>query len=134
MRSVLSVGFIRWLVSCSRALIAALFLTAALSGNAQAPDTGRAKHFALYAPPPQYPFAARARHLTGAGIFACNVRADGTVASVAVLKSTGHEVLDDAAVAALRRWKFKPGELHVVKIPLAFTIRGVSHSGGPVSY
>lgn len=134
MCNVSSVAFIRWLVFCSRILIAALFLSVAFVGNAQAPDTGHAKHFALYAPPPQYPFAARARHVTGAGIFACNIRADGTVASVEVLKSTGHEVLDDAAVAALHRWKFKPGELHVIKIPLAFTIRGVSHSGGPVSY
>jgi len=134
MRAVLSAACIRWLVFCSRVLIAALFLSVALHGNAQAPNSAHAKRRALYAPPPQYPFAARARHSTGAGIFACNLRADGTVASVDVVKSTGHDELDDAAISALRRWKFSPGELHVVRVPMAFTIHGVRHSGGPVSY
>jgi TonB family protein len=116
------------------ALLLLLFLSLAVTGNAQAPDAGHAKHFALYAPPPQYPSAARARHLTGAGVFACNLRPDGTVASVDVVKSTGHDALDDAAISALRRWKFKPGGAHVVRVPLAFTIHGVQRSGGPVSY
>jgi TonB family protein len=119
-------------VNC--ALISGIFFSVITSGNAKAPDAGHAKHdVALYAPPPKYPFAARARHLTGSGVFSCNVRPDGTVASVDVLKSTGHESLDDAAIAAFRRWKFKPGQLHVIRIPMAFTIHGVQRSGGPAS-
>jgi TonB family protein len=114
-------------------LAATLFLNVACSGDAQTPNSAHAKHPVLYAPPPKYPFAARARHLTGAGVFACNLRQDGTVASVDIVKSTGHDSLDDAAISALRRWKFKPGGAHVVRVPLAFTIHGVRRSGGPVS-
>jgi TonB family protein len=134
MRAVLSAAFIR-LVFCSRVLIAAVFLSVALSGNAQAPNSAHAKRRVLYAPPPQYPFVARARHWTGAGLFACNLRPDGTVASVDVVKSTGHDVLDDAATSALRRWKFPPGGSQVVRIPLSFTMGGVRHrmSGAVIS-
>jgi TonB family protein len=106
-------------------LLVVMFLSVAVSGNSQTSDTSHAKRRVLYAPPPKYPFVARARHWTGAGLFACNLRADGTVASVDVARSTGHDVLDDAATSALRRWKFPPGGSHVVRIPLTFTIHGV---------
>jgi len=123
------------LLRSSRVLIAALFLSAASSGNAQAPNSAHAKRRVLYAPPPQYPFVARARHWTGAGLFACNLRPDGTVVSVDVVRSTGHDVLDDAATSALRRWKFPSGGSHVIRIPLSFTIGGVRHrmSGAVIS-
>jgi TonB family protein len=135
MRAVLSPACITWLVFCSRVLIAALFLIVASSGNAQAPNSEHTKRRVLYAPPPQYPFVARARRWTGAGIFACNLRPDGTVASVDVVRSTGHDVLDDAATSTLRRWKFAPGGSHVVRVPLSFTIGGVRHrmSGAVIS-
>ena len=135
MRAVLSAACIKWLVFRSRMLIATLFLIVASSGNAQAPDSAHRKRRVLYAPPPQYPFAARVHHWTGAGIFACNLRPDGTVASVDVVRSTGHDVLDDAATSALRRWKFSPGGSHVVRVPLSFTIGGMRHrmSGAVIS-
>ena len=78
----------------SRVLLVLVFLSVAVSGNSQAPDATQAKHYALYAPRPEYPLAARTHHWTGAGIFACNIRPDGMVASVDVLRSTGHEMLD----------------------------------------
>jgi len=123
------------LLRSSRVLIAALLLSAASSGNAQAPNSAHAKRRVLYAPPPQYPLVARARHWTGAGLFACNLRPDGTVVSVDVVRSTGHDVLDDAATSALRRWKFPSGGSHVIRIPLSFTIGGVRHrmSGAVIS-
>src|SRR5437762_14259870 len=103
MRAVLSAACIRWLVFCSRVLIAALFLSVALHGNAQSPNSAHAKRRALYAPPPQYPFAARARHSTAAGIFACTLRAEGTRPPFDVVNSTRSDELDDGASSALRR-------------------------------
>jgi TonB family protein len=119
----------------NRVLIGVILLGIRASGNSQTQDATHVKHYALYAPPPQYPFVARARHWTGAGLFACNVRPDGTVASVHVLRSTGHDELDEAAISALRRWKFRPGDLHVIRIPMTFTISGVRHrmSGAVIS-
>ena len=108
----------------SRVLLVIVFLSVAVSGNSQAPDARQAKHYALYAPRPGYPLAARTHHWTGAGIFACNIRPDGTVASVDVLRSTGHEMLDQAAITAFRQWRFHPGDMKRIKIPINFWMNG----------
>ncbi|SRR5260370_38900119 len=109
----------------SRVLLVIVFLSVAASGNSQAPDATQAKHCALYAPRPEYPLAARTRHWTGAGLFACNIRSDGTVASVDVLRSTGHQMLDQAAITAFRQWRFQPGDkLKLVRIPINFWMNG----------
>jgi TonB family protein len=82
-------------------------LTVVAHGNSDSVGK-QAKQRALYAPYPEYPLAARQRHWTGAGVFICHLRADETVASVNVCRSTGHQMLDQAAMAALRRWRFQP--------------------------
>jgi hypothetical protein len=56
-----------------------------------------AKTHVLYAAKPHYPLESRARLWTGTGLFLLIVRPDGTVSDVQVLKSTGHEILDDEA-------------------------------------
>jgi|SRR6266498_2750841 len=108
-----------------RSLVFALIV--GFSAVAHANDNSiatQAKHRALYAPRPEYPLAARKRHWTGAGLFACNIRSDGTVASVDVLRSTGHQMLDQAAITAFRQWRFQPGDMKVVKIPINFWMNG----------
>ena|ERR1700736_2813826 len=79
---------------------------------------------AVYAPKPQYPLAARERGLRGSGIFVCNLRPDGTVASVAVVKTTGYDILDQAAISAFQKWRFKPGGSKSVEIPVKFQMVG----------
>jgi len=81
-----------------------------------------------YAPQPDYPMGAVIRGWEGAGVFRCNVRPDGAVSSVIVLQSTGHAILDQAGIAAFQRWRFKPGSVKAVKIPLRFsTHHGIRH-------
>jgi hypothetical protein len=81
----------RWIFyPINHGLLVTIFFTIAVSGNSKASDAAQAKHLALYAPHPEYPLAARKRHWTGAGVFACKIRSNGTVASVDVLRSTGH--------------------------------------------
>ena len=80
---------------------------------------------AIYAPKPQYPSAAHQHGLRGSGIFACNLRPDGTVASVNVVKTTGYDLLDKAAVSALQQWRFKPSASKAVQIPVNFIMSGV---------
>jgi TonB family protein len=41
-----------------------------------------------------------------------------------MLKSTGHQILDDSALEALRKWRFRPGTVHKVRIPINFTMQG----------
>src|SRR5689334_19829676 len=55
---------------------------------------------------PGYPADARRQHLTGSGLFALHIAADGRVARVEALKSIGHPLLDQAAIAAFRQWRF----------------------------
>jgi len=121
LRAVLIIGRVYEKTCCPAALV---FLSLVVSGNSQAPNTARAKHYALYAPRPEYPLAARKQHLTGAGVFVCNLDADGTVGSVDVLRSTGHQMLDQAAIAAFRQWRFHPGDMKAIKIPIFFGMNG----------
>jgi TonB family protein len=76
---------------------------------------------------PDYPYAARDQHLEGSGLYRLNIKSDGTVSSVTILKSTGHILLDQAAIHAFRQWRFRPGTLHVLKIPINFTMKGVTY-------
>ena len=111
-----------------------ILLTALESANSQ-PSELHEKHKAVYAPSPEYPLGARQRHWTGAGLFLCNLRPDGTVSSVKILQSTGHNILDQAGTSALGRWRFPSGDVKAVKIPLRFTMNGVRHrmSGAVIS-
>jgi TonB family protein len=59
------------------------------------------KAVAIYAPKPDYPLEARARHLTGRGVIMLDVdTASGRVTNARMLQSMGHKILDDAALDA----------------------------------
>jgi protein TonB len=81
-----------------------------------------AKTHARYAARPNYPTEARLRRWTGAGVFELHVRADGTVYEVKVVRTTGHQVLDEEGRSTFRKWRFYPGRFTRVRIPLSFTI------------
>lgn len=88
----------------------------------------RAKALATYAPRPQYPYEARSRHVTGSGV--CVVDVDpgsGNVTSASMSQSVGSPVLDSAALSAFRQWRFRPGTVSKVRIPITFTMTGASY-------
>jgi TonB family protein len=88
----------------------------------------RAKALALYAPRPQYPYEARSRHVVGSGVIVCQVDAgSGNVGSCSVSSSTGSPILDNAATSAFRQWRFRPGTVSKVNIPITFTMTGASY-------
>ena len=84
---------------------------------------------AISAPRPDYPFEARSHWIEGRGLFTLTVRPDGSVASVEVTKSTGHRILDESAIAAFQKWRFKPGAVDRVKMPMEFTMAGLRPQG-----
>ena len=57
---------------------------------------------------PRYPESARRAGLEGVTMLRFEVRADGTVGTMTVEKSTGSPDLDQAAMAAVRTWRFDP--------------------------
>lgn len=67
---------------------------------------------AIEAPKPEYPNEARLHQQRGSGVFLLRTNIQsGRVTQVIVARTTGHKSLDEAAVNALRQWRFKPGAL-----------------------
>jgi periplasmic protein TonB len=62
-----------------------------------------------YGPMIDYPAAARMRGLQGRVLLRVDVSANGKPADVAVIASSGHVILDRAAIAMVREhWRFRP--------------------------
>lgn len=58
--------------------------------------------------PADYPVRARAKNVTGHVTLSLLVEADGTVDDLKVLESQPPGVFDEAAMAAVRQWRFTP--------------------------
>ena len=99
-------------------LFFALLTRTSLADSISAPR----KEDLIYAPRPEYPYDARRRNLQGSGMFILRVRPDGTVARVDVEDSTGAPLLDQTAIAAYSKWRFKPGRVRAVRVPIHFTM------------
>ena len=88
-----------------------------------------AKAVAVSAPKPEYPYEARSRKITGSGVALLSVDvASGSVTDASMAQSIGNPILDNSALSAFRRWRFKPGACAPkVKIPITFTMTGASY-------
>jgi protein TonB len=79
-------------------------------------------------PKPHYPSLARRRGYEGQVLIQVALRADGRAAQVEVKKSSGHRVLDEAALAAVREWRFLPAHrggqpvTATVNVPISFRL------------
>jgi periplasmic protein TonB len=75
---------------------------------------------------PTYPPVAKATHIEGVVMLDVTIGTDGKVKDVKVLRSV--KGLDDAAVAAVRRWEYKPTTVNgqpvqvIVTVPMVFTL------------
>ncbi len=89
----------------------------------------RAARFRAPPAPPIYPRRAIELDLRGTTILRALVDADGAAAEIVVWASSGLRLLDDAAIAAARGWKFEPareGAVAVaawVEVPVRFELR-----------
>ncbi|WP_051911371.1 energy transducer TonB [Methylomicrobium agile] len=73
-------------------------------------------------PKPEYPRLAKSRGWQGKVLLRVQVTADGHSAAVAVQQSSGHELLDEAAVEAVRQWTFIPAKRGDAPIASAVTV------------
>ena len=96
-------------------------------------DIRRFRALAVYAPRPPYPYEARARREQGSGLGVLTVDpATGNVTNVVMRASTGVGILDEVTVSTFSQWRFKPGTVSKVRVPINFFL---SEPGGPgVSY
>ena len=83
----------------------------------------------MHNPKPAYPRAARRRGEEGTVMLLVEVLSNGRVGRVDVEKSSGFELLDGAAVKAVRRWRFVPAKKGLtpvsarVRIPVEFNLK-----------
>ncbi|NQU11143.1 energy transducer TonB [bacterium] len=81
-------------------------------------------------PAPVYPPLARRRGWEGVTVLRVEVLADGTPRGIGVVRSSGHRVLDNTALAAVRRWRFQPARrgaqpvISQLEIPIRFQLLG----------
>ncbi|MGZ8192982.1 MAG: energy transducer TonB [Methylobacter sp.] len=79
-------------------------------------------------PKPKYPAIARNRGWEGKVLLKVRVSAQGHSDEVTLHRSSGHEALDESAIAAVKKWRFIParrGETEVassVIVPINFTL------------
>jgi protein TonB len=86
------------------------------------------KVLAIYAPRPEYPYEARRQRTTGSGLVILMIDSPtGCVTNARMAQSTGSAVLDNSAVSALRRWRFKSGTAAKVQVPITYTLTGASY-------
>ncbi|MDD2676427.1 MAG: energy transducer TonB [Methylacidiphilaceae bacterium] len=69
-------------------------------------------------PPPPYPASAKSAGHQGRVILRVHVTADGRAESVDLLHSSGYSELDESALTAVRRWRFRPARMGPVAIPI----------------
>lgn len=64
---------------------------------------------AIHTPPPEYPPRARRNGWEGLAVVMALIDPAGRVHEARITEKSGHEVLDRAAVAGVRSWRFQPG-------------------------
>jgi protein TonB len=80
-------------------------------------------------PKPEYPAVARGRGWQGKVLLRVKVSAEGLSDDVSVEQSSGHDILDESAVEAVKKWRFIPakrGDTPVassVIVPIDFKLR-----------
>lgn len=75
----------------------------------------------IFKPRIPYPYAARDKRMEGRGLLELTVdRQTGVVRRARMLRSTGFKLLDDAALSAFLKARFRPGTPSPVKVPVNF--------------
>ena len=113
------------------AILAALSATAAAGGSDPGDNIDSAPRHSgagLSNAPPRYPHLARRRGQEGRVVLRVEVDADGAAAAVRIRRSSGHRLLDAAAIEAVRGWRFLPAKragtsvAGVLDVPVSFKI------------
>jgi TonB family protein len=109
-----------------RLLVLAYIITLSFVSFAegQSPSPSVSLPVATYTPQPVYRPEWAKQGLSGKGVVLVTIDPKtGTVAGVRMLQSTGNALLDGAALDAYSKWRFKPGSVPQVKMPIEFANR-----------
>ena len=81
--------------------------------------------YAISSPPVPFPEEAQKVKMTGSGLYELRINKAGATTGVAIVKSSGSAVLDQAARNAFLKWRFKPGVFSRVRVPVSWTVNPV---------
>ena len=82
-----------------------------------------AKAVAVSTRMPEYPYEAKRAHITGSGVCVMTVdTASGNVTGAVMEQSTGNGILDKVTTDAFRKWRFKPGVVSQVRVPISYEV------------
>jgi TonB family protein len=84
-------------------------------------------------PRPTYSAPERIARHEGEAVYLAYITKSGTPTDFKKMKTTGFENLDEKTLAALKRWKFYPGQEGWVEIPFRWKIRGESQETSALS-
>lgn len=79
---------------------------------------------------PQYDAKERLARQEGDVVFYAYVNTDGSLSDFKMAQSTGFTNLDDKTLAALKKWKFYPGQEGWVEMPFKWSLRGEAQQAG----
>lgn len=80
-----------------------------------------AQSMAISAPLPEYTYEAKRRNLTGNGTCVVTVDvATGRVTEARMFQSTGSQMLDKLTIQTFKSWRFKPGTVSQVRVPISY--------------
>ena len=72
---------------------------------------------------PRYPKEARKAGVQGHVTIQAVIESDGTVSRIEVVKSTSPQhSFEDAAIAAVKQWRYRPGTIASAPVPVYFTV------------
>ena len=104
------------------AVVVTLVSISALHAQSVSPMEQQSPLKAIYTPKPVYRPEWARQGLTGKGVVLVTIdQATGKVTGARMLKSTGNKLLDGAALEAYSQWRFQPGTISQVKIPIEFS-------------
>lgn len=79
-------------------------------------------------PPPAYPLSARRRGMEGRVLVRAEIQEDGSCSRVELKRSSGTDLLDQAALEAVKKWRFVPARKGAqaisawVDVPITFKL------------
>jgi len=96
--------------------------TEAMSISAPVPmSLSVAQSMATNAPLPGYSYEAKRRNLTGNGVCVMTVdTTTGRVTDAMMYQSTGNAILDNLTIQTFKSWRFKPGTVSQVRVPISY--------------
>jgi TonB family protein len=103
-------------------LLAVVFISTPVLAGVRERQYASGRDFFIHGHLPQYPFEAGRTHQEGEGRFRLYIDKSGRVTSVKTLQSTGHPLLDNAAVKSFMSFQARPGLRRETEVPVTFTM------------